>query len=283
MFLNSWRQAVIAGLVFLIAACATNYGDLRKSSELAASSNWVILNPSADEDSYYDPYQTIRDGYGNIETVVWGKRKTSNLTVAVLKAKINCDKKIIQLYRVTSNGNWELYQDWASPDPMSARMGWIMGLCGRKSPEGDDLEFINWNKLNANSDLYYAYYWYKNKEYNPSVNGGKTFKVFYHRPSENSSYYTYFYADCNNKKYALSSEQKLKDVKWEAGASPSSGASVLFYYACGTKLSPAPTKPPTKTGGTDSIDLNDAKTKCAELGFKKGTDQFGNCVLKLTK
>ena len=29
--------------------------------------------------------------------------------------------------------------------------------------------------------------------------------------------------------------------------------------------------------------LEDAKKKCADLGFKMGTEGFGNCVLKLSK
>jgi hypothetical protein len=29
--------------------------------------------------------------------------------------------------------------------------------------------------------------------------------------------------------------------------------------------------------------FEDAKKKCAELGFRSGTDRFGNCVLTLTK
>jgi hypothetical protein len=29
--------------------------------------------------------------------------------------------------------------------------------------------------------------------------------------------------------------------------------------------------------------MEDAKKKCADLGFKAGTEQFGNCVLKLSK
>jgi hypothetical protein len=29
--------------------------------------------------------------------------------------------------------------------------------------------------------------------------------------------------------------------------------------------------------------FDDAKKKCAELGFRAGTDRFGNCVLTLTK
>jgi hypothetical protein len=32
-----------------------------------------------------------------------------------------------------------------------------------------------------------------------------------------------------------------------------------------------------------NIGINDAKSKCKDLGFKQGTEQFGNCVLKFTK
>ena len=31
------------------------------------------------------------------------------------------------------------------------------------------------------------------------------------------------------------------------------------------------------------VGMDDAKKKCAELGFKSGTETFGNCVLKLSK
>jgi hypothetical protein len=38
-------------------------------------------------------------------------------------------------------------------------------------------------------------------------------------------------------------------------------------------------KPPVTT----SLPIEEAKSKCVELGFKQGTEQFGNCVLKFTK
>ena len=34
---------------------------------------------------------------------------------------------------------------------------------------------------------------------------------------------------------------------------------------------------------TQTINLDDAKSKCIELGFKPATEAFGNCVLKLAK
>lgn len=32
-----------------------------------------------------------------------------------------------------------------------------------------------------------------------------------------------------------------------------------------------------------AVGMDDAKKKCADLGFKSGTETFGNCVLKLSK
>ena len=37
------------------------------------------------------------------------------------------------------------------------------------------------------------------------------------------------------------------------------------------------------TKSTQSIDLDSAKTECEDLGFKKGTEKFGECVLKLSE
>jgi len=34
---------------------------------------------------------------------------------------------------------------------------------------------------------------------------------------------------------------------------------------------------------TITLSLDTAKTQCLDLGFKKGTEKFGNCVLKLSK
>lgn len=38
-----------------------------------------------------------------------------------------------------------------------------------------------------------------------------------------------------------------------------------------------------KVARGDSGDIDGAKAKCSDLGYKKNTEQFGNCVLKLTK
>ena len=42
-------------------------------------------------------------------------------------------------------------------------------------------------------------------------------------------------------------------------------------------------KPKTQSMPVVTIDLNVAKEKCLELGFKKDTEKFGDCVLKISK
>ena len=39
----------------------------------------------------------------------------------------------------------------------------------------------------------------------------------------------------------------------------------------------------TASTSTSTLGMEDAKKKCVDLGFKMGTDSFGQCVLKLTK
>lgn len=73
----------------------------------------------------------------------------------------------------------------------------------------------------------------------------------------------------------------------EACKSNAGGSSFLWSY---TLTSPSlnkqiiqPTTPPYKPAPSQSIDLNQAKNKCNELGFKMGTEAFGNCVLRMSK
>ena len=41
--------------------------------------------------------------------------------------------------------------------------------------------------------------------------------------------------------------------------------------------------PATPSGSLSSTSMDQAKTKCLELGFKTGTESFGQCVLKIAK
>ena len=42
-------------------------------------------------------------------------------------------------------------------------------------------------------------------------------------------------------------------------------------------------EPSSNNSQSLSINIDDAKKKCSDLGFKSGTEGFGKCVLQLTK
>lgn len=55
-------------------------------------------------------------------------------------------------------------------------------------------------------------------------------------------------------------------------------------YLCQNPEVQTPATPrfiPTPT--SNNVSLEDAKSKCRDLGFKAGTEAYGNCVLKLSK
>jgi hypothetical protein len=64
-----------------------------------------------------------------------------------------------------------------------------------------------------------------------------------------------------------------------------SGGYRFFTFDCvNPKAKPSTFQPPQPTyQPLPIVSIDDAKKKCADLGFKAGTEQFGNCVLKLSK
>lgn len=66
-----------------------------------------------------------------------------------------------------------------------------------------------------------------------------------------------------------------------------------YYFDCEKKLptTQIQTIPPTNpiiqnapnTSQLNSLSIEDAKKKCLDLGFKTGTEQFGKCVLQISK
>ena len=90
----------------------------------------------------------------------------------------------------------------------------------------------------------------------------------------------------NNFKEGFCSKILIPNARWPDGVIvPSREECLIHRNSEYTFVKPAPTyqapayqQPPSATVG-----INDAKKKCAELGFKSGTETFGNCVLKLSK
>lgn len=60
--------------------------------------------------------------------------------------------------------------------------------------------------------------------------------------------------------------------------------SVWILYKPAPKVTPNyQQNPQSYRSESSSVLLEDAKKKCTELGFKTGTEQFGKCVLQLSK
>ena len=60
-----------------------------------------------------------------------------------------------------------------------------------------------------------------------------------------------------------------------------------YKYQCNgpqpVNYSPAPIANPSQAPNNSSVSIDQAKQQCKDLGFKTGTEKFGNCVLELTK
>jgi hypothetical protein len=62
-----------------------------------------------------------------------------------------------------------------------------------------------------------------------------------------------------------------------------------YSYQCMGQAQANPQFPPTQhvqqpvLNSTPKINIESAKAKCGDLGFKQGTEGFGKCVLQLTK
>ena len=57
---------------------------------------------------------------------------------------------------------------------------------------------------------------------------------------------------------------------------------LAMHKNCQTEVAPAPTMP-VVDGASGKLSLDDAAKKCTTLGFKAGTEQFGQCALVLSK
>ena len=79
--------------------------------------------------------------------------------------------------------------------------------------------------------------------------------------------------------YTGQGEMVLLSIDTLAENFPGNKSELYKMAASMSGLSPvvASAKQPTP------ISLDDSKTKCADLGFKQGTEAFGKCVLKLSK
>lgn len=80
---------------------------------------------------------------------------------------------------------------------------------------------------------------------------------------------------------------KLDSQQIEVCKNKAGSQSFLWAYVLTKPSSNQQFNQPTTTQylqtPSQGMDLNQAKNKCNELGFKMGTEAFGNCVLKMSK
>ena len=76
-------------------------------------------------------------------------------------------------------------------------------------------------------------------------------------------------------------------VRWDDGATLAPYNVCLLHRSSELVLvKPAPQQtfqPTFQSKPATTIDIDDAKVKCLDLGFKLGTEVFGKCVLRLSK
>lgn len=285
MLLRLFRALNLIFLGSLMVACATNTGgNLQVSNSIKSQGSWFLLTfSSAGDRSFFDPYQTTYDQDGNLQTVFWVAKTNGTQTGADL-LKINCLQKMYQAYKVTGSGSWELYQDWQQPEANSVGMGWMSNLCEFRSVDGESLRFIGMAERQGFVGRYTYWYWAPYLTLQPSPKSGKTIKVFHLDSIDKKLNYNYVYVDCEKRKLAESLTLSLENLKWINEPAKTSPYGFFVNKFCGFR-------PVAQSSGTSarapvqsrSVDIGDAKEKCAELGYKRGTEQFGTCVLKLTK
>lgn len=75
-------------------------------------------------------------------------------------------------------------------------------------------------------------------------------------------------------------------VRWTDGTTLGPEKICLIYRESEhTLIKPisSPKVPAYQAPKSSGVGIDDAKKKCADLGFKSGTETFGNCVLQLSK
>lgn len=282
MFLISRNTIGCIILIAIISAgCASQGGsDLAAGNATIQSGKWIKIGSSNESDFYYDPYKTTHTQDGNVETLIAGKNKGSGKMLMPSLIKLSCSQKLLQFYKQVAGGSWVLSQDWMSPDKTSTAYDWF-SLCNTENPDGELVSYLGMTNPPDKPGKWMTYGWVYEKDYKPSVVPGKTYKVIYKENPGGTPYYYYQYTRCSDRKFAYSGKLSTEGLEWKDEAAADSIPGYLTFKACGPS-----TGRPKQSGPNASSsrsDLSDAKTKCSELGFKKGSDQFGNCVLKLTK
>lgn len=269
--------------------------NLQVSNSIKQSGSWFILSLDTNGvKTYYDPYQTSRDGPSNIETLIWNHSPDGSQS-GVDRIKFDCDKRMYQRYRATLNGTWEMYADWKSVTPTLTDEIWLKNLCPFRNSQQEQFEFIGMLPNSAQINAFNTWYLIPNSEKVQSSNGQKVFKLYHFNGVSRKMHYVYTQVDCGSRRIADATQtmsDKSYKLTWYDEPAKDSPFGYVLNKTCGfNKTSSKPKadsssqSQPSKPILDDSLSLSlgDAKKKCQSLGFKVGSEQFGKCVLKLSQ
>lgn len=270
-------------VTIISVGCASQSGsNLAAGNATIQAGKWIKIAGSNESEYYYDPYKTNRTQDGNVETLIAGKNKATGKLLMPSLTVLNCSQKLLKFYKQIAGGDWVLSQDWMAPEKTSVSYDWF-SLCNTENADGELVSYLGMTNPPDKPGKWMTYFWVYEKDYKPSVTSGKTFKVIYKENPGGSPYYYYQYTRCSDRKFAYSPKLSTEGLEWKDEAAADSIPGYLTFKACGASANRPKQSGSKSSSPSSSSDMTEAKSKCSELGFKKGSDQFGNCVLKLTK
>lgn len=270
-----------------LVSCAS-YVNTQLGSILIEKNYWLYIIDSDSANYYYAPYQTSFDADKNVTSIVYGSKKSTGSVLFPSQVNVKCADRVISWNTLDKNGNWKLLRDWSEPASNSVDDWMIKRLCLIQAEDGSIRQFINVAPDARVPNKYTFFWWEYEKNFSDSDKAIKTYKVYQSTTPENKITYHYVSLKCEGRTYALSLLPSAKDQKWNPEPPPNSAYGFLMSKACGVNYAykqqdgsraSSPSKNIFTTGG----DIDGAKSKCTDLGYKRGTEQFGNCVLKLSK
>lgn len=275
-----------AAITLLVVSCSSIRSNKTVSDQVMSNNQWLFIADGVSSRFWYAPYATSIDPDGNVTTLLAVHNRMTGQRDHPNKIVVNCSGKLLRSFAIDQNGNWTLFKDWTSYDAGSVNELIVQRLCPIVAEDGGRRQFITAVPDTRMPNSYTTFGWELDKSYSPPDGKYTIFKYFQLLPGSTQYTYSYFFAICSNRTYASSSDLSGRKLSWNQDPPLNSAFGYLMVKACGFKLPASTTKtnslsPSTSPGAPDPI--SDAKDKCASLGYKRGTEQFGNCVLKLSK
>lgn len=247
--------------------------------------------------------QTLNDGWAYVTKDVNGKSFHFNST-SLIKEGWPPNSVAVKVAAMNSDGKAEGYRQYEfncreqqvkidqsnfipiSGDTNTIRKQLMLGFCGVQEQNG--LWFLagaNNSSTNPNQIFTWFLDAYSLRKTQSPLPNGVTFR--YGQPAFNAASPPYFKNQFNAQDVTVSCSEPRFIYKNQSGENQEltiARNSILWsvqHLVCNGyfNISEVSTSAPPSSG----IGLDRAKEQCKELGFKSGTEAFGNCVLKLSR